>query len=377
MNVHIPEQDRNAAVIRSCIQKVATGPEYSKDLSFEEAYDAMRIILAGKADPVQAGIYLIALRMKRETDTENRASLKAIRDTMSPLTVETEHLVDIADPYDGWLRGLPVSAFVAPVLAACGVSAVSTGLESVGPKHGVNHFRVLQAAGVEVLLDQQDVKSNLENRHIGWGYIDQREFCPALHKLLTLRQTIVKRPLITTLEVLCKPFIASGKTHLLTGYVHKAYPPVYTSLARSAEFDSAMIVRGVEGGITPSLQQSAKCYSYHGNSEDVEAVLQPEQLTINQDKRCLPLPRDLPMLEMPGSEESLIDVDAASAAAAKAGIAALSGHRGYAYDSLVYAAALVLWHLKKAESLNGAADQIRAIIDSGKARSHFMALKTN
>jgi len=37
-------------IMRQCIQKVATGPEYSKDLSFDEAYESMRAILAGDAD---------------------------------------------------------------------------------------------------------------------------------------------------------------------------------------------------------------------------------------------------------------------------------------------------------------------------------------
>ena len=53
--------------MRSYIQRIATGPEYSKDISFAEARDAMNHILDGSADPVQAGIFLIALRMKRET----------------------------------------------------------------------------------------------------------------------------------------------------------------------------------------------------------------------------------------------------------------------------------------------------------------------
>lgn len=368
------DQEHRTAVMRSCIQKVATGPEYSKDLSYEEAYEAMRIILSGDANPVQAGIYLIALRMKRETDIENRASLQAIRDTMSPVTVNTEHLVEIADPYDGWLRGLPVSAFVGPVLAACGVTAVSTGLESVGPKHGMNHFRVLQAAGIDVTRNQETVKQQLEHPDIGWGYIDQREFCPALHELLPLRQTIVKRPVITTLEVLTKPFVATGKTHLMTGYVHKAYPPVYTSLARSAEFDSALIVRGVEGGVTPSLQQSARCFTYHGGEDDVETVLDPAELGIEQDSRCVPLPADLPMLKKAGTDDRVIDVDAATRAAADAGMSALAGTRGYAYDSIVYAAALTLWHLGKSGSLPEAAQDAREAIDSGKAKARFQAL---
>jgi hypothetical protein len=54
-------------VMRSCIQKLVTGPEFSQDLSFEETSAAMHPILEGKADTVQAAVLLIALRMKRKT----------------------------------------------------------------------------------------------------------------------------------------------------------------------------------------------------------------------------------------------------------------------------------------------------------------------
>ena len=43
-------------VMRSCIQKVAIGPELSKDLSFEESHAAMACILDKKVDAVQAGV---------------------------------------------------------------------------------------------------------------------------------------------------------------------------------------------------------------------------------------------------------------------------------------------------------------------------------
>ena len=57
--------------MRSLIQRIATGPELSKDLARDEARSGMAQILRHGADPVQAAIYLIALRMKRETDDEN------------------------------------------------------------------------------------------------------------------------------------------------------------------------------------------------------------------------------------------------------------------------------------------------------------------
>ena len=81
--------------LRACIQKVATGPEYSKDLSYDEAYHAMRHILSGEADEVQTSIYLISLRMKRETDEENRGTLQALIDTANICTAAVPELVDI------------------------------------------------------------------------------------------------------------------------------------------------------------------------------------------------------------------------------------------------------------------------------------------
>jgi anthranilate phosphoribosyltransferase len=69
--------------MRSIIQRIATGPELSKDISVEEARLGMQAILDGEVDPVQAGIFLIALRMKRETDDEQRGVLDAVRDATS------------------------------------------------------------------------------------------------------------------------------------------------------------------------------------------------------------------------------------------------------------------------------------------------------
>ena len=90
--------------MRSVIQRIATGPEMSKDISRDEARVAMRAILEGQVDPVQAGIFLIALRMKRETDEENIGILEALREAGETVTAGVDVLIDIADPYDGFTR---------------------------------------------------------------------------------------------------------------------------------------------------------------------------------------------------------------------------------------------------------------------------------
>ncbi len=362
-----------AIAMRSCLQRIATGPELSKDISFDEARAAMEYILQGKVDPVQAGVFLIALRMKRETDDENRGILQAILNATETVVAPVDEVMDVADPYDGYTRGLPASPFIPPVLAACEVFTVSHGLESIGPKYGVTHRKILRAAGIDVDLSPNDAAARIANPDIGWAYVDQKSFCPSLHDLVNLRTLIVKRPAVTTVEVIAGPIRGQKKTHLMTGYVHKPYPPMYAMLARHAGFDSALIVRGVEGGVIPSLQQPAKVFYYHDDRGEVQQMsVDPTSIGISQSKRAVPIPADLPKAKKTGDTiTTTLDTDAIAKAAAEAGIAALEGKSGPSYDSLVYAAAICLLHLKRHVSLQAAAHAVRKILDSGEPLARF------
>lgn len=336
----------------SILQRIATGPELSKDISREETRAGMRLVLDGEVDPVQAGVFLIALRMKRETDEENLGLLEAIREATHRVTAAVDEVVDLGDPYDGYKRTLPAAPFLPPLLAACGVAAVSHGVERMGPKYGVTHRQVLRAAGLPVDLSPAQAAARLADPGIGWAYVDQKHFCPKLHALAGLRSLIVKRPAITTAEVLAGPVRGRLKTHLVTGYVHKAYPRVYAMLARHAGFDSALLVRGVEGGVIPGLRQSAKVFRYQDRGEEraMEFAL-----------------ADLGIGEPVHSPDAVTDDEVAAATAAEAGRAALAGASSPTRDSLALGAALVLWHLGRHDSLESAARAVRAVLDSGSA----------
>jgi anthranilate phosphoribosyltransferase len=355
-------------VMRSIIKRIATGPELSKDISLEEARAGMRFILDGQVDPVQAGIFLIALRMKRETDDENRGVLEAIRETTYTVTAPVDEVVDIADPYDGCNRTLPASPFLPAVLGACGVPAVSHGVECMGPKYGVTHRQVLRAAGVPVDFSPAKAASRLGDPGIGWAYVDQQAFCPKLYNLAPLRTLIVKRPAITTVEVLTGPVRGRRKTHLITGYVHKPYPRIYALLARHSGFDSALIVRGVEGGVIPSLRQTGKVFYYHDEGEERSFEFTAADLGIEQPVRAPQIPGQAANEGEEGDDVAAkFDTAAVAKAAAQAGLEALEGRPGPTRDALVCAAALCLWHLKRYDSLKKAADAARRVLDSGEA----------
>jgi len=232
------------AIMRSVIQRIATGPDMSKDISTEEAHAGMRAVLNGDIDPVQTAIFLIALRMKRETDAENRGVLDAIREASNAVTADVDEVLDMSDPYNGYNRSLPAAPFLPAVMAACGIPSVSHGVETMSPKFGITHHRVLRAAGIPVDLSTEQAAAQLANSDIGWAYLDQKAYCPKLHALTNLRSNIIKRQCITTVEVLTRPISGKNKTHYMSGYVHSPYTRVYAMLARHAGFDSCLMEIG-------------------------------------------------------------------------------------------------------------------------------------
>jgi anthranilate phosphoribosyltransferase len=251
---------------------------------------------------------------------------------------------------------------------------VCHGLETVGPKFGTTHRQILRAIGIPVDVSVAAAAERLAQTDIGWTYVDQAQFCPPLHQLIDLRTQMVKRSAITTVEVLTGPLRGQNKTHLVTGYVHKPYPRIYALLARHAGFDSALLVRGVEGGVVPSLRQPGKFFYYHDGGEEQSIDVDPTELGIHQTLRAVPVPEDLPPADAVADDIAItLDTAAMAKLTAEHGIAALSGHAGATYDALVYAGAMCLWHLGRHDSINSAAGQVRQVLDSGAALARLKA----
>ena len=354
----------------SIIQRVATGPELSKSITYDEARAGMRLVLEGLADPVQAAVFLIGLRVKRETDDENKGILQGILDKTNTVVTDVDELVDVADPYNGYGRSLPSSPFLPVLLAESGVPAVSHGIETVAPKFGVTHSQVLQAAGVSVNLSGEEIWKQICDSDVGWAYVDQSTFCPSLYGMAQFRKRIVKRAAISTAEVLTGPIRGRKKTHLLTGYVHNAYPPIYTMLARHSGFSSTLLLRGTEGGVTPSLRKRDEFFRYWERGEDEVFEADPLEIDIEQDNRLVPIPQEL----LPnknrdfGPDENNSEI---AKLAAKEGLGALEGTRNATSDALLYSASLTLWHLGRYDSVQKAAVVVRKILSSGKVAERF------
>jgi len=362
------------ALMRSAIQRVATGPELSKNLAYDEARAVMLAILEGTVDPVQAGVYLIGLRMKRETDIELKGTIDALRQCTITTTADIDDVVIFSDPYNGFNRTVHSSLFALPVLAACGVSVYSHGVDLVGPKYGVTHHAIVRALGGNPLRSVDEVASRLADPAIGWGYMDQAIFNPPLCGLNGLRNLIVKRPVLSTTEVLLDPIRGQQRTHLVTGYVHKPYRETYAMLARHCGHDSLLLVRGTEGGVIPSFRADAHVVHYIDSGDEVELDIELAPLELAREYRALDIPGDTK--KPPVSEQEMglkWDIDALAGLCASEGRKALSGEPGPVYDAAVLGAALTLWHTGREPDMLSATKQARDAISSGAATERLNA----
>jgi len=344
------------ALIHSIIQRIATGPELSKNIKLEEAEQAMTAILNGEVDEVQSAIFLIALRMKRETIEENFGILDSLLQSTDRQQSKIENLIDLGDPYSGYNRSIPISAFLPPLLAELGFPAVIHGLDSVAPKFGLTHRHINQALGRDINISPKEAKAQLEDPNKGWAYLDQSLYCESLHNLIPLRNKIIKRTVVNTVESLIGP-IRGKRTHSVLGFVHKPYPPIYAALTARAGFDTSLVIRGVEGGVVPSLRQKGLMISYVGNQEMGRVEIDPKSMGIAQELRAISFPDNWCI------DHNKIDL---AQLTAQLGKEALSGEKGMFYDGLVYSASLILWHLQKFKNLADAAEFVREALNSGK-----------
>ncbi|MEM9492302.1 MAG: anthranilate phosphoribosyltransferase, partial [Myxococcota bacterium] len=322
------------------LARIATGPELSKDLSLDEARDGMELILRGAVDASQAAVFLIALRMKRESDDELAGALAALRGLAECAVAEVDDVVDMAEPYNGYVRHLPAGPFVPAVLASCGVPCALHGIREIGPKWGVTAHRILHAAGVPVDHSAEQAARALEQH--GWAYVDLPRFCAPLDQLSRLRTLIVKRPCLSLLEKLITPVRARGRTHLWVGYAHRGYPQILAALARRCGYHSMLAVRGVEGGVLTSLTGRMRAARFVGEGalEDIEIAA--GEIAPRAAVRAPTLPKAGEPVPSPPDQAALTTW---AEAAARSGQAALAGESGPTRDILILGAAAMLRHL--------------------------------
>ncbi len=361
MNIDINSNIIGASqeAMREAIQNIAVGPDRGRDISRDLTKLVMQGILDGQINEVQTAVFFIALRMKRESKQEFLGLFDALLTSVESPIADVEEVVVLADPFDGYVRNTTMTPFIPAVLAACGYHAVIHGVESVGPKHGVTAHKVFKLAGIDTLRSADSVAKGIAD--VGWGYVDQSCYAPQLFALQGLRDLIVKRTALTTLERLIIPIRGRINTRLVLGYVHKAYPEIYATVAKAAGYQSVLLLKGVEGGLAPALNKPLRRFFFDGelpNDIDSEKQLIESQALFNA----------------PAAAKGVDQSQNAVQECLETGLNVLNGVKSIARDSLCLSSAQILNAHQADLSLPEAVEKVQRCLDNGSAKERFCGL---
>jgi anthranilate phosphoribosyltransferase len=234
------------AGFRAVIKAVGTGPRGSRALTFDEARDATARLLAGEVSPVQAGAFLIAMRIKGETPAELAGVTQALRDaTRSVLPDQPSDgraIVACAGAYDGMSETPHLSLAAAVLAAAAGACVVVHCGTRIGPKHGTTAADVLVALGGPPRPKPGDSLAMLERA--GVGLVHAGAAIPGWDALAAIRDEIGLRGPLHTAEKLVDHL---GATRFVVGHTHSSYRQRILGALGMLGAQRAIAVRGMEG----------------------------------------------------------------------------------------------------------------------------------
>ncbi|MEO0368735.1 MAG: hypothetical protein AAF197_08110 [Pseudomonadota bacterium] len=342
--------------VRFAIQEIAVGPDRGRNIDFELAKQVTLGILQGQVDEVQAAVFLIAMRMKRESSEEMRGMVSAAQDCIETVNVPIDGLLTIAEPFDGYARTVSISAFFPAVLSACGIPTLIHGVRSVGPKHGVTPHQVYELANVAVADDP--ARAAIRIVDAGWAYLDQARYLPALHTLVELREKIIKRTALTTFERVLRPLSARSNNTLALGYVHKAYPQVYAAIAKEVGYEQIVLSKGVEGGLTIAANKPFATYQVDLRGDEID-LQRSNYASLKSSKEVVPYDQN--------SDTSLL-----SKQCYESGLEVLQGKHNGTRQSLLNACVNIMV-LSKGMDQQVAIEKVETCLDNGSALATFLA----
>jgi anthranilate phosphoribosyltransferase len=339
--------------MRQFIAKIGKGQKASKDLTWEEAKQAMRLLIEGQASPAQVGAFLLAMRVKMESVTELAAFTAVAREYVPPLPLSAKFAVVDVPTYAGKQDTFHASVGAAVVAAACGATILMHGSEGIPERPGT--AVALARLGVPTDLEPKRVAEELAAK--GLAYLDIALYHPPVARFLELRLELGVRSFFHPVAKLLNPARAASQ---VIGLTHPAYFEKMAEALKMLGGRRALIVGGVEG--EPELS--------------IAAVTRLLEL---RDERVFPLtlqPKDfgLPL----GSFQAMAAFPPSQAEQEALLLRRILNNdiRGGQRDWVVLNAAMLLYAAGKAPSISSAVPLAQQAIESGAAARKLAELAT-
>ncbi len=322
-------------MIREAIVKVAAG----RDLSQNEAAEAMEEMMTGEATPAQVAALLTALRIKGECVDEISGMAKIMREKSLRVSSPGPLLDTCGTGGDG-KNTFNISTAAALVCAGAGVHVAKHGNRAATSASGTAD--VLEALGAAIDLTPEQVESCIEKA--GFSFMFAQSFHPAMRFVAPVRREIGIPTIFNFLGPLTNPARAE---YQLIGVGNAALLPKVAEVLGRLGTKRALVVHSEDGLDEVSLSaptevqelRDGKVNSYTLTPEDAGL----ERASLDELKGGTP--------EENASRIRLI----------------LSGVKGPDRDFALINAGAALIAAEKAEDLRGGAVLAAESIDSGAA----------
>jgi anthranilate phosphoribosyltransferase len=223
-------------MIDIAIRRIVDGQHLGRD----EMHEVFSEVMDGRATDVQKSALLIALRMKGETADEITGAAMAMRERVTPLTVDRERIIDTCGTGGDGRGTFNVSTVAALVAAGAGASVAKHGNRAVSSSCG--SADVLAALGVNIDLDAARMSEVLHRT--GISFLFAPKLHPAMGAVAAIRRELGVRTIFNVLGPLTNPAFARRQ---VLGVYSLQLVDVLARVLLALGADHAMVVHSRDG----------------------------------------------------------------------------------------------------------------------------------
>ena len=251
-------------MIRRAIDDVVAG----RDLSREQAAEAMGVVMEGRATEAQIAALLVALRMKGETVDEIVGCAEAMRERMLAVRCDDPNAIDTCGTGGDGAGTFNLSTAVAFVATGAGATVAKHGNHGVSSRSG--SADLLKEAGFVLGPPVERVERSLCDARIAFLYAPQ--FHPAVRHAAGPRREIGLRTIFNATGPLVNP--AKVRRQLLGVYDRRLVRPVAEALLALGS-EAVMVVHG-EDGLDEISPETETMVAEIRDGEVIDGILRPE-----------------------------------------------------------------------------------------------------
>ncbi len=319
-----------------------------QDLTEDEAAQAMREIMEGRATPAQIAAFLTALRMKGETIAEVTGCARVMREKVTPIYAPYPNVIDTCGTGGDGAHTFNISTTTALVVAGAGIPVAKHGNRAMSSRCG--SADLLKELGVAIELPPARVETCLAE--VGIAFL----FAPLLHSAMKYavgpRREIGVRTIFNILGPLTNPAAAK---HQLLGVYARELTELSARVLANLGSQRAFVVHGADG--LDEITTTGETYITALEEGEVRSyTIRPEEFGLAR----------VPLAALSGG-------DAQQNAAITMGV--LSGTRGPQRDIVLLNAAAAIVVAGVAADLKTGLQVAADTIDSGAALAKLRGLQ--